>query len=108
VRSLGKEKILADKQKVLVIGSNSFSGADFIDLLLASERYQVTGISRSSEKDELFLPYKKQKKADFKFSQFDLNQHMSQIIELLDAIRPQYIVNFAAQSEVAPSWEHPE
>jgi dTDP-glucose 4,6-dehydratase len=33
---------------------------------------------------------------------------MSQIIELLDSFEPDYVVNFAAQSEVAPSWEHPE
>lgn len=33
---------------------------------------------------------------------------MRQIIELLDSFAPEYVVNFAAQSEVAPSWEHPE
>lgn len=33
---------------------------------------------------------------------------MDQIIDLLDTARPEYIVNFAAQSEVAPSWRNPE
>jgi dTDP-glucose 4,6-dehydratase len=33
---------------------------------------------------------------------------MPQLLEVLDAERPAWIVNFAAQSEVAPSWEHPE
>jgi dTDP-glucose 4,6-dehydratase len=37
-----------------------------------------------------------------------MNKGMSQILELLDAERPSYIVNFAAQSEVAPSWDYPE
>src|SRR6266700_4032461 len=45
--------------KVVVLGANSFSGQDFVDLLL-------------------------------------------------DAEKPDAIVNFAAQSEVAPSWDHPE
>ena len=44
---------------VFVIGSNSFSGSDFIDLLLGTNRYNVVGMSRSPEKKELFLPYKK-------------------------------------------------
>lgn len=38
----------------------------------------------------------------------DLNTDTQEIIELLDKFEPEYIVNFAAQSEVAPSWEHPE
>jgi dTDP-glucose 4,6-dehydratase len=33
---------------------------------------------------------------------------MDAILALLDRERPEAIVNFAAQSEVAPSWEHPE
>lgn len=95
-------------QKVLVIGSNSFSGADFIDLLLESRDYQVLGVSRSPEKDQLFLPYLRHKQAKFSFHQIDLNQNMPQLLALLEREQPEYIVNFAAQSEVAPSWEHPE
>ena len=34
---------------VLVIGSNSFSGSDFVDLLL-EKNYHVIGVSRSPEK----------------------------------------------------------
>lgn len=33
---------------------------------------------------------------------------MIKILELLDSSRPEYVVNFAAQSEVAPSWDYPE
>ncbi|MBU1152830.1 GDP-mannose 4,6-dehydratase [bacterium] len=95
-------------KKVVVIGSNSFSGSDFIDLLLESSGYKVIGISRSPEKSVLFLPYKRHKEANFSFCQMDLNRDMKQIIELLDSFQPEYVVNFAAQSEVAPSWEHPE
>ena len=96
------------KKKVSVIGSNSFSGSDFIDLLLEKGGYKVTGISRSPEKNKVFLPYKRHQNADFKFYQLDLNNDMEKIFELLTEFKPDYIVNFAAQGEVAPSWEYPE
>ena len=97
-------------KKVVVIGSNSFSGSDFIDLLLEENRFQVIGISRSPEKSKLFLPYKNRPKKtleNFTFQQFDLNHHTQEIVAYLDELQPEYIVNFAAQSEVAPSWEFP-
>ena len=99
---------MSNKRKIAVIGSNSFSGSDFIDLLLDDEWNEVIGLSRSPEKSTLFLPYKRRQRANFRFYQMDLNKHMPQIIELLDSFEPEYVVNFAAQSEVAPSWEHPE
>ena len=99
---------MSPKRKIAVIGSNSFSGSDFIDLLLDDDRNEVVGLSRSLEKSALFLPYKRRHQADYKFHQMDLNKDMPQIIELLDSLEPEYVVNFAAQSEVAPSWEHPE
>lgn len=98
---------MSGKKKVLVIGSNSFSGSDFIDLLLEEGVYSVTGISRSPEKSALFLPYKRHKNCDFKFYQMDLNTNLREIRELTDSLEPEYIVNFAAQSEVAPSWKNP-
>jgi dTDP-glucose 4,6-dehydratase len=98
---------MADKAKVAVIGSNSFSGSDFIDLLLEEGRFSIVGISRSPEKSPLFLPYKRHREPDFRFHQLDLNKDLTRIMEVLDAFEPDYLVNFAAQSEVAPSWEHP-
>jgi UDP-glucose 4-epimerase len=38
----------------------------------------------------------------------DLNRDHEALLALLDQEKPAYVVNFAAQSEVAPSWEHPE
>jgi len=99
---------MSEKRKIVVIGSNSFSGSDLIDLLLDDERNEVIGISRSPEKSALFLPYKRRQGTNFRFYQTDLNKDMPRIIGLLDSFEPEYVVNFAAQSEVAPSWEHPE
>lgn len=94
--------------KVMVIGSNSFSGSDFVDLLLEEPHWQVLGVSRSPEKSALFLPYKAKQTSQFEFHQIDMNHDMPRLVEILKTEQPDYIVNFAAQSEVAPSWEHPE
>jgi dTDP-glucose 4,6-dehydratase len=96
-------------QKTLVIGSNSFSGQDFVDLLLDEPKRYVIGVSRSPEKPPYMLAYRR--RADlsrFRFEQIDLNRDTGRLIELIDEERPQWIVNFAAQSEVAPSWIYPE
>ena len=41
--------------KFLVIGSNSFSGSNFINFLINKD-CEVLGISRSKEIDSIFLP----------------------------------------------------
>lgn len=95
-------------KKVLVIGSNSFSGSDFVDLLLEEGNYEVIGVSRSEEKSSLFLPYKQRNTAHFSFQQIDLNRDLDKLEKIVDQFQPEYVVNFAAQSEVAPSWKHPD
>lgn len=98
---------MVEKRRVVVIGSNSFSGSDFIDLLIEEGGYSVIGISRSPEKSALFLPYKRHTKPDFKFYRMDLNKNMHDIIDVINSFNSDYVVNFAAQSEVAPSWDNP-
>lgn len=93
--------------KTIVIGSNCFSASDYIDLLLEEGRFDVIGVSRSPEKDELFLPYLKRDRSRFRFERIDFNKEPEALAELIERERPDYIVNFAALSEVATSWEHP-
>lgn len=94
---------------VAVIGSNSFSGSDFIDLLLDDPNFTILAISRSAEKSSLFLPYKRHPGASrVEFHRLDLNRDAGALLALLAERRPRYVVNFASQSEVAASWEHPE
>jgi dTDP-glucose 4,6-dehydratase len=95
--------------KILVLGANSFSGQDFVDLLLDDAENDVLGVSRSAERTALFSRYKSRSgKVRYRYLQLDMNRQMPELLELCDRERPQFIVNFAAQSEVAPSWEHPE
>ena len=93
--------------KILVIGSNSFSGASFCGFALG-QGAQVVGISRSSEPAIAFLPYKWRAHSQFQFYQMDLNQHLDDITSLINKEKPAYIINFAAQSMVAESWENPQ
>lgn len=94
--------------KVAVLGSNSFSGSDFIDLLLEKGGYRVLGVSRSPEKSPVSLPYLARRRDNFRFLRADLNRDLDLLLSALDDLKPEIVVNFAAQSEVAPSWQHPE
>jgi len=95
-------------KKMAVIGSNSFSGSYFIDYILEKTNYDVIGISRSPEKNDIFLPYKNKHPKRFSFYQFDLNKDPDEIIDVFDQEKPEVVVNFAAQSEVGPSWKTPD
>ena len=96
-------------QKTLVIGSNSFSGQDFVDLLLDDPQREVIGVSRSAEKPSYMLAYRRRTDLSrFRFAQIDLNKDVDALIALIDRERPTSIANFAAQSEVAPSWIYPD
>lgn len=99
---------MAGREKYLVLGSNSFSGATFIDCVLG-QGAAVIGVSRSVEPHAAFLPYRwSGRDAQCRFAQLDLNRDLEAIAELVRTERPAYIVNFAAQSMVAESWANPD
>jgi dTDP-glucose 4,6-dehydratase len=91
---------------IFVVGSNSFSGATFVDFAL-QQGARVLGCSRSVEPIDAFLPYKWRAHSRFSFHHLDLNRDLRGITELLHDVKPEYVVNFAAQSMVAESWQHP-
>ena len=104
-------------KRFLVIGSNSFSGSHFVNQLLLQGN-QVCGVSRSTEPDKVFLPYKwkeniieindsKKSIDNFKFFSLDLNSNIKKIENLIDEFKPEYVVNFASQGMVAQSWQNP-
>ena len=94
--------------RFLVIGSNSFSGASFVDHLL-ERGYEVTGVSRSPEPHPAFLPYRwGPRQSGFHFRQYDLNRDLDGLMDLVAAERPEWVANFAAQSMVGESWRNPD
>jgi dTDP-glucose 4,6-dehydratase len=102
--------MIETREKIAVIGSNSFSGANFVAYCLSSG-IEVLGISRSAELADVFLPYKWEglsKTGTFRFEQLDINNDTDKIAYSIQKFQPDYIINFAAQAMVAQSWEHPE
>jgi len=106
------------RRRFLVIGSNAFSGAQFVKYLLEHE-HQVLGVSRSAELHDVFLPYKHLPGASspvansnggdrFHFVQIDLNHQLDELMALIREFEPEYVVNFAAQGMVAQSWNTPQ
>jgi dTDP-glucose 4,6-dehydratase len=94
--------------KFLVLGSNSFSGATFVDYL--TERgHDVFATSRSVEPHDALLPYKWEKRAGrVRFQRIDINHDLDVLDALLRRERFSHVVNFAAQSMVGQSWDHPD
>ena len=104
-----------NKQKVLVLGSNSFSGSHFVAEALGAG-HPVWGVSRSLEPNPVFLPYRWPQvnggislaNADnFNFLSINLNTQLNHLLELIDQVQPELVVNFAAQGMVAESWLNP-
>lgn len=93
--------------KILVLGSNSFSGASFIDFML-NKKFNVIAISRSKEYKELFLKYKSNKNIkNLKFYQVNINKGYKKIFDIIDKEKPIFFINFAAQGMVNESWKNP-
>ena len=87
--------------KLLVIGSNSFSGSNFV-LHALEEGYEVLGVSRSQNLNKTFLPFKwdnsKKFSDNFKFIQIDLNKDIDRLINIIDQEKPSYIFNFCPRN----------
>jgi len=97
-------------KKILVIGSNSFAGSDFIDYLL-NKNFKVYGVSRNKEIKNEHLRYKERKKLkNFTFYKINLNikKDINKLIKIIKKQKIQYITNFAAQGMVAESWINPQ
>lgn len=90
-----------------VLGANSFAGAGFVPAALdMAER--VVGINRSAEGPDFFLPYRGHPRSEaYRFVQADINRDAERILSLLDAQRPEVIVDLAGQGMVAESWSDP-
>ena len=78
-------------EKYLVLGSNSFSGASFVDFLLGQGE-DVIGVSRSPEPHGAFLPYRWfGRDGGFRFRRLDLNTQLDEIMDLVRTERPEYM-----------------
>lgn len=96
------------KKTYLILGSNSFSGSNFIDYLL-NKKHEVIGVSRSKEIKKEFLPYKHNLSSKlFIFKKIDINKDLKKLARVVKKYKPSIIVNYIAQGMVAESWIKPE
>ena len=98
-------------QKILVIGSNSCSGASFVGYLLKQPGLEIVGASRSAEPEIPFRPYawdESSSGSKFSFHQFDLRRDLEALVNLAGDMKATHVINFAAQGMVAESWLKPE
>jgi dTDP-glucose 4,6-dehydratase len=93
--------------RVAVLGASSFAGSDFIDLLFRSGDHDVLALSRSAEQPAARGSGPRPRDR-FVYRRLDLNHDAKAIAAALDAYRPDSIVNFAAQGELAASWAYPQ
>jgi dTDP-glucose 4,6-dehydratase len=94
--------------QVLVIGSNSFSGASFCGWLM-DQGVDVFGVSRSAQPADVMLPYRwGPKPGQFVFQIVDINHDLDALEVLVRKERFSIIFNFAAQSMVGESWDKPD
>lgn len=100
---------MAEAKRILVIGSNSFSGASFAAYAIKAG-WEVFGVSRSPEPHDCFLPYKwlePEQREAFSFRQLDIRENATEIAALAAQNDIPYVVNFAALGMVAESWQYP-
>ena len=102
-------------KRLIVIGSNSFSGAHFVSKSI-EDGFEVLGVSRSIEISKEFLPYYWENSSyssflvhqtNFNFHQININNDLYKLLTLIDDFKPLYVINFAAQGMVAESWINP-
>lgn len=93
-------------EKVLVLGSNSFSGANTIKVLL-EKGYEVFGMSRSPQVPLSYRPYDSNTKG-FHFLQLGSNFDTESVASFCKTNRISKLINFVAQSMVGQSWIQPE
>lgn len=96
-------------KKILILGSNSFSGNHLVGFLL-KKNFLVIGCSLSNQSEEKFnalnkLPKKSTNK--FKFIKIDINKDFNKLQKLILVNKPDIIIDFLGQGMVAESWEYP-
>ena len=96
-------------KKILILGSNSFSGSCLVNFLL-KKNFHVIGCSKSHPSEKKFnclhsLKSKKIKK--FSFIKIDINQNFKKLEKIIAKNKPSIIVDFLGQGMVPESWKYP-
>lgn len=93
-------------KKIIVTGVTGQDGSHMVDYLLKNTNYHIYGTARrlSVKNHENILHLENEPR--FELINMDLNDAHSMRDVIID-LKPDYFINFAAQSFVAGSWEYP-
>ena len=96
------------KEKILVVGSSSFSGASMVKYLLDKNKYKIYGTFRR-KKISTYLPYKFSKNFRlFKEYKIDFTKNSDHLLNIISKIKPKFIIDFASICMVNESWKNSE
>ena len=96
--------------KILILGAGSFAGSSLIDFLL-KKNFKIIAINRSFNKNDFFLPFKKNKKIkNLALQKININKKsdLNKLLKILKIEKIDYIVDFLGQGMVSQSWDKPE
>ena len=93
------------KKYLILGGGGSFGIHTAMYLLDNADHNGVIGIGRNPLRDEPFS-LNVDKREGYTYHARHLTYEMDLLLELLDEIRPDVIINYAAQGEGAVSWKH--
>ena len=93
-------------KKIIVTGTTGQDGANMCEYLLDETPHQVLGMVRRSANPNLENATRFKDHKRFKFISGDLSDEVS-IERLVKDIKPDYFINFAANSFVGCSWDMP-
>ena len=97
-------------RKILILGSNSYSGNYLSDYLL-NRKFKVVGVSLSNESPDKFNKIStttKKLKKNFFFYKVDINKNFNLLKKIISSHNPETIIDFLGQGMVAESWVYPE
>lgn len=94
-------------KKIIVTGVSGQDGSYMVDFLLENTDCEVYGMVRRSSKPDLSNLKKAIENPRFQFITGDLADSNS-LENIVREIKPDYFINFAAQSFVGSSWQIPE
>ena len=95
--------------KILILGSNSFSGSHLSHFLL-KKNFKIIGCSLSKKlplKYNLIDKLEKKILKNFKFYKLNINKDLTKLKKIINNQKPEFIIDFMGQGMVAESWEHP-
>ena len=93
-------------KKILILGSNSFSGNHLVDFLI-KKKFQVIGCSQSNLSPRRFNPLNSVNSQKFKFYKLNINKDFPKLEKIIIKYKPSIIIDFLGQGMVAESWAYP-